>query len=384
MAQRRVSKFAALKKLRARWSIFLFAGLALIVIGNRFLRQVPFAAENVWLVIAGLAFVWQSLFFFVDLSKNEPKDKKSLLPLFGIGTWLSLFRLLLLSLTAGFLFSPRPEGWLAWAPFGLYLVFNLTDLVDGYAARRWGQTTRLGEKLDLDLDSRGMLVGCLLAVQYGSAGWWYVSVGLARYLFVAGMWNRKRLGLAAIEKPNPLSRPLAGLQMGVGTALLAPVLHPPYTILISTLVMIPFMGNFFYDWLVVSGSKQGHPYTRKQSKPSLFSPSIKKGLPLLFRGLVVVLLAYRVLSGEITGTSLYIEIFLAAGLALGAGVRLLSLLLLIHVGLELRGQPPPGNELLLSLCGLAIVYLGPGLLSLWTPENSLIHRRLGEKAFNEN
>ncbi|HLE72746.1 MAG TPA: hypothetical protein VI688_00735, partial [Anaerolineales bacterium] len=76
MAQRRVSKFAALKKLRARWAIFLFAGLALIVISYWFLRQVSFAAADVWLVIAGLAYVWQSLFFFVDLTKNEPKNKK--------------------------------------------------------------------------------------------------------------------------------------------------------------------------------------------------------------------------------------------------------------------------------------------------------------------
>lgn len=372
MAQRSLSKTATLNNLRARWAVLLFVGFIAIGISHWLLRLEPLTSSTYWLVMASLAFLWQIIVFYFDLSKNTPVNQRYLLPGFGIGTLLSLFRLLTLSLLAGFLFSPRPAGWLAWAPFTLYLLFNLVDLVDGYAARRWGQVTRLGAKLDLDLDTRGMLVGGYLAVQYGTAGWWYLLVGLARYLFVAGVWLRQRLELPVIEKPNPLSRPLAGLQMGVSTALLAPALHPPYTILISTLVMVPFLGNFLYDWLVIG---------RKRSSSQLILPAwISQSLPLFVRGLVAAILVTRIVSGEVIGISLYVEVFLAIGLVLGGGVRVLSLVLLVHLGLSLRGERPGVIDLVLSISSLTLVYLGAGYFSLWSPENSIIRRRLGDRS----
>ena len=369
MAPGNLSNSAVTNKLRARWAVFLFIGWTAIVNSYLFWQQDGFASFR-WLIIASSAFLWQTILFYLDLSKNTPINRRSLLPGFGSGTWLSLFRLLLLSLLAGFLFSPRPAGWLSWMPFTLYLLFNLVDLLDGYAARRWGQVTRLGEKLDLDLDGRGMLLGSLLAIQYGSAGWWYLLVGAARYLYVAGLRLRRRQGLPVIEKPNPLSRPLAGLQMGVGTALLAPVLFPPYTILVSTLTMVAFIGNFLHDWLIIG--KENNP---KQ----LVLPSVSKLLPLFLRGIIVALLAYRISSGAIGAPSLFVEFFFATALILGAGTRILSLALLIHLGLVLHRQPPQMVELALSFCSLAIVYLGAGSLFLWAPENSILQRRLGEQ-----
>ena len=359
-----LSNLEAMKRLKARWGVFLFIGMAVIVIGYLLLGS-PIS----WFVIAGAVFIYQCAILNFDLRTNYSKEQDKILPGFGPGTWLSLLRLLALSLLAGFLVAPRPGEWLAWGPFALYLSFNLIDLIDGYAARRWGQVTLLGTKLDLDLDGRGMLMGSLMAVLIGTAGWWYLLVGLARYLYVFGIWVRKRSSLPVVEKPNPRGRPLAGLQMGVTVALLAPTLHPPFTIWISTLVMIPFLINFLYDWLVIG---------RKRAKQVVFPDWVKKSLPLILRAVLVALLAYRLVSTETIGASLAIGVLIIIGLLLGAGVRVLCLMLLIQIGLVLQTQQPQPMDLFISLCSLALVYLGPGALSAWQPENPILRKRLGE------
>lgn len=321
--------------------------------------------------LALFSFLYQATVLYFDLNLNRARKSGKLLSGFGAGTWLSLVRLLLLSLLSGFLVTPRYGNWLAWAPFALYLMFNLIDIVDGYAARRWGKVTLLGQKLDLDLDGRGMLVGSLLVVLGGRAGWWYMLVGLARYLFVFGIWARRKLHLPVVEKPNPLARPLAGLQMGVTTALLAPVLHPPFTILISSLVMLPFLSNFLYDWLVIG--------KKKVAKQTALPEVVANMFPLVLRLLLLILVANRVISNGRTGVNGYLEIILVLGIFLGIGVRLLSLLLLVQVGLIMQTQPIGSFELALSLCSLLLVYFGPGIFSAWIPEASILRRRLGEK-----
>jgi CDP-diacylglycerol--glycerol-3-phosphate 3-phosphatidyltransferase len=343
--------------------------IAIVLASGWLTRRETFSTP--WLFLATFSLLYQAIILYFDLDQNRAKNSGKLLPGFGLGTWLSLVRLLLLSLLAGFLVTPRYGNWLAWAQFTLYLLFNLIDLVDGYAARRWGQVTQLGQKLDLDLDGRGMLVGSLMAVLIGTAGWWYLLVGSARYLFVFGIWARRKLRLPVIEKPNPLARPLAGLQMGVSTALLAPVLYPPFTILISSLVMLPFLSNFLYDWLDIG--------RKKATRQTTFPDVVAKWIPLALRFIVFFLVANRVLLSGSTSINKYLEIFLAAGIFLGISVRVLTLLLLIQIGLTQQTHPIGSFELLLSSCGLMLVYFGPGMFSTWMPEASILRRRLGEK-----
>jgi CDP-diacylglycerol--glycerol-3-phosphate 3-phosphatidyltransferase len=357
-----------LKTLRVQWGVFTFAGLTFLVIVAWLTRRDTISTP--WLFLAAFFFLYQVIVFYFDLHKNHPKGSRTLFPRFGFGTWLSLLRLLALSLLAGFLFTPRFGNRLAWAPFSIYLFFNLADLFDGYIARRQGHVTRLGEKLDLDMDVRGMLLGSVLAVQYGAAGWWYLLIGLARYLYLAGLWVRRRLGLPVIEKANPLSRPLAGLQMGVSTALLAPVLSPPYTVLISSLTMAVFLGNFFYDWLVI-GKRDHLTFAIPQTASRLF--------PLASRGIVVALIAYRIISGRASDSDLYVEIFIATVLSLGAGTRVVALALLVHLGLLLQSNLPQATEIMLVIFSLGSVYLGAGSQLVWSPENTLIRKRLGER-----
>jgi CDP-diacylglycerol--glycerol-3-phosphate 3-phosphatidyltransferase len=137
-----------------------------------------------------------------------------LLPAFGWGNGLTIVRGILVAGLAGFLFSPRPEGWVVWLPAILYTLSNATDFFDGFAARRTNHVTRLGEILDMSLDGTGVLVAAALAVQYGQVPVLFLGVALVRYVFLGGMWLRARWVLDH-EMPGSISRQVfAGLQMG--------------------------------------------------------------------------------------------------------------------------------------------------------------------------
>ena len=159
---------------------------------------------------------------YLDENKREGETATSagsvqaVLPTFGWGNRLTLFRGLAISMVAGFLFSPWPNGWLAWLPMLLYTTADIADYLDGYLARITNHATALGERLDMEYDGLGMLIVSLLAVWYGQLPWWYLILGFARYLFVFGLWVRARRGLPSYDLPPSVHRRVfAGLPDGV-------------------------------------------------------------------------------------------------------------------------------------------------------------------------
>lgn len=312
-----------------------------------------------------------------DLDLNKPPTKTRLLSRFGLGTWLSLLRLLCISLLAGFLFAPLPAGWLAWVPFALNLVCNFTDFSDGYAARVTGSVTRLGEKLDQDLDGRGVLVATLLAFHYGAVGWWFLLVGLARYLWLFGLWLRRRAGLPFYSFPNRLRRPFAGVQMGIGTALFAPSLPHEATFFISSFSMLPFLGNFAYDWLV--SVKTFHFYKKDQKRIADAWQKLSSWSLLAVRFLFAALMVARV-SQAASDPYLILELAAAFLLLLGLGGRPLAFVFLLLTGLRLLGQIVQPADLAALSCGLTLLYLGVGAFSLRNVPETWIFRSLGGKS----
>ena len=166
--------------------------------------------------------------FWRGLPYNRRPDEAQLLPNLGPGNVVTLARGLLTAALVGFIVSPQPQGWLAWMPGVLYTLVCIADFLDGYLARVTDQVTGLGERLDLSLDGLGVLIASVLVVQYGQAPRWFVLVGLARYLFLAGIWIRKQLGMAVFDlPPSNFRRGIAGLMMDFMAVLLFPIFSPP-------------------------------------------------------------------------------------------------------------------------------------------------------------
>ena len=372
---KREARPQALFSIRARWAFFfLFGQLAMLAAWTLFGASWATMAGAAWAALSSLVFATQLFLLWFDLPKNVPVRGGKLLPRFGPGTWFSLLRILALSMLAGFLWSPRPEGWLAWLPFALYLFYCLADLADGYAARAVRTVTRLGEKLDLDLDGRGLLVATLLAIHYGTVAWWYVLIGLARYLFAFASWVHKQGGGSFKLRPNSLRRPLAGAQMGFGVAFLAPGLPTEMTFLVSSLTMLPFLGNFLVDWLTGAGWLGLGTCLRRYRLWRTASNWILLSLRVALLGLLV----WRVFGTRLDLYSV-LDIFLGFVLLLGLSGRLAAFALLVETGFRLQGLIVQAQDLAILFGGMILLYLGTGAISLRILNEVWIFRRWGAK-----
>lgn len=297
---------------------------------------------------------------------------------------MTILRGILVAGLSGFLFLPRPEGWLAWLPAILYTLSDATDFFDGYLARRSGRVTQLGEILDLRLDGSGVMVAAMLAVKYGQVPAWYLAVALARYLFVCGLWLRQRMHLPVYELPPSVSRRVfAALQMSFLAVALWPVFSPPATYVAAAVFGLPFLVGFVRDWFYVSGVFK--PY-RPGENPWL--EKITNWMPLVFRlavlavnlGLIIQHLPLLHTFSALEQAFLALEILAAALVVAGIAGRTAACAGMLLAGfLSISGSTAMSFTILLPVYA-GILFMGSGLYSLWKPEDALVYRRVGERA----
>lgn len=182
----------------------------------------------------------------------------------GHGNRLTLLRGFLISTTAGFLtISQQLNGTLfAYLPAVLYTAAAIGDALDGYVARRQGQITQLGAKLDNELDALGLVIAPLLAVLTDKLHSSYLLVSVAYYLFQLGIrWRRRHQKPVYALPPSRIRRQLAGWQMGLVATCLWPPIPGEITRIVGVLFMTPLLLGFARDWLYVSGRQPARPAT---------------------------------------------------------------------------------------------------------------------------
>lgn len=382
----------ALARLRASWFGMLTVTVLILGMGWWLLAgwwRFEFATRWAALAACLSAYVLGSL--WVNLPLNYRAAEQRLISFLGIGNTLTVWRGIILAMLAGFFLLPRPVGLLRWLPGILFTAAVAADFVDGYLARRTGQVTHLGEMLDLRLDGLAVLIGTLLVIRYAQAPSWFLLVGLARYLFVIGIWVRRRMGKKVHPLPPSQSRrPIAGVIMGATAILLFPVFTPPATHLAAALFSLPFLAGFTRDYLAVSGKSLSKAGTSGLARLMTKIYGLTIWLPLLLRSLTVIALATWLI--KLTGVFMHqadvppilitsIIILTALGfilLSLGAVGRAAALCVLFAVGLFQNIQTLTILEVILLIASSAIFYLGTGRYSLWAPENKIIVKRLGE------
>ncbi len=340
-----------------------------------------------WGVISAAILILQFSFLWRHLHENVNPESGRLYKTFGLANWLSLMRGALVALMAGFLVGLPPIQSLVWAPGILYILANIMDFLDGYAARSLGQSTRLGEALDMSQDGTGVLVGALLAWRFDQAPLWFVLVGLARFLFLFGGWMRKRLGKPVFPlSHNPYRRALAGSQMLFIGIILLPIYPPTVTRWAASFFMLPFLAGFLRDWLVYSGqiSEKSRP------DPVFWTRLIKGGSDWVSLFLRLFLMA------SLTWVVVAISTSFQSGLVVWIGVALINSFLLF--GLVSRGiavvlmlvsgylaglAPLRWEYWAIFFASMALFFSGPGRFSKWSPEDHLIFRRAGERRAGE-
>jgi CDP-diacylglycerol--glycerol-3-phosphate 3-phosphatidyltransferase len=338
--------------------------------------------------------LYQLWVLWKSLKHNFRPAEGRLLSSFGAGNTMTLLRGVLVACLAGFLLVPRPEGWLAWVPGTLYVLAVIADFLDGYLARISGTVTKLGEILDMSFDGLGVLAAALLAVGYGQVPAWYLSVALARYVFLGGTHLRAWLGKPVYELPPSTSRrTFAGMQMGFIAIVLLPAFSPPGTHIAATVFALPFLLGFTRDWLSVNG------VFRPENKPtSRLQVIFSDWAPVLLR-LAILFLSAGPISQRFLNYTQQVEFYAARGMpSADVGVLILAMLETVIVGLLLLGisgrvtavlallvlgfnqifASLTTSQVLLLIACTTILFTGTGAFSLWAPENRIIYRRAGE------
>ncbi len=205
-----------------------------------------------WLVVSGslaayvLLSVKRNLHLNVSVSDGTPFCD------LGLANAVTLVRGMLIAMAAGFLCLENITVAILWAPAILYSVAAAMDGLDGKIARASGRVSQLGQWLDMHLDAIGVLVASALAVRYGRLPWWYLTVGLARYLFLIGLWVARRLGKTPGPMPPSRARRwLAGAMMTFLAASLYPIWPKRPLLVVGAILFVPFIGGFIQDFVIM-------------------------------------------------------------------------------------------------------------------------------------
>ncbi|MBK8904260.1 MAG: CDP-alcohol phosphatidyltransferase family protein [Anaerolineaceae bacterium] len=390
-----------MEKLQRRWgALALGEGTAvfLFYFWLRAVWQIEYA--NRWLGLALPTLVYCLWIVRRHLAENRRVGETAVLPTFGWGNRLTLLRGLAISMVAGFLFSPWPGGWLAWLPMLLYTMADVADYLDGYLARITNHATKLGERLDMEYDGLGMLIVSLLAVWYGQLPWWYLLLGLARYLFILGLWWRARRGLPNLDLPPSVHRRVfAGFQMGFMSAVLWPIMPPEFATIAGTTFAIPTALSFLRDWFLVTGRLDPKDARYRRVQQWLYLTTTRWLPPLLRLVLASCVSAIFLALPQAWPPPAWVDLFNGWGLPLPTSLAIVAVILLLLGGvLVLLGTMgrlaafwlvfPLGFDMVTrgldwaNGMGLAtavcLMLLGTGPLSRWKPEEQFLLRRVGE------
>lgn len=91
----------------------------------------------------------------------------------NLPTFLTLFRVILIPFLV-LVFYLLPHEWSGFFSALIFLIAAITDIFDGYLARRLGQTTKFGAFLDPVADKIMVTIALVLITQYYQA--WWISV----------------------------------------------------------------------------------------------------------------------------------------------------------------------------------------------------------------
>lgn len=129
----------------------------------------------------------QSLFIFALTSgfsfsyyiANHLSLLKLIKPFGGVANWITAFRLVLLLIAIIYHYSLP-----SFSLITILISFVCLDALDGWAARKYQQTTVFGQYFDMEVDALFVFFCCILIYMKGISSAWILIPGALRYIFV--------------------------------------------------------------------------------------------------------------------------------------------------------------------------------------------------------
>ncbi len=108
----------------------------------------------------------------------------------NIPTALTWLRIVLIPVFVGVYYAP--DAWLSqmardWTGMGVFALAAITDWLDGYLARRWGQTSAFGAFLDPVADKLMVAAALILLVALGRADAWLAIIIIGREIAISAL-----------------------------------------------------------------------------------------------------------------------------------------------------------------------------------------------------
>ncbi len=167
---------------------------------------------------------------------------------FGIANCVTAVRAVLVALAATAIArSPAPS--MAWFVVGTAIAATVLDGVDGWAARRLGESSAFGARFDMEVDALLILVLSMLAWRWGKAGAWVIASGLLRYLFVVAGWVWPFMERPLL--PSRRRQTICVIQIVALIAVVTPAVTPPLSTAVAAGALALLAGSFAVDlwWL---------------------------------------------------------------------------------------------------------------------------------------
>ena len=155
---------------------------------------------------------------------------------------LTIFRLLLVPVYFFAFFSASPHA-MFWA-LGIFLLAGLTDMLDGYLARKYQLVTKLGVMLDPLADKLMMLSVVLSLVLAGLINWW---LAVLVFLRDAGMIVGGAILAGTGRDPIPADGWGKATTVFFYVAIVLVVLHVPYSgHVLAAVIVLAFLTSLNY------------------------------------------------------------------------------------------------------------------------------------------
>lgn len=134
---------------------------------------------------------------------SEPYADNTRVSAVAVPNLLTYARIIAVPAVAASFYIPGDAG--RFTALGIFLVAAITDFLDGWLARAWGQQSALGRMLDPIADKLLVAAALLVLVAEGTiGGWslWAALIILMREILVSGL----RESLAEVQVSVPVSR----------------------------------------------------------------------------------------------------------------------------------------------------------------------------------